>query len=136
MVRTLFIGFAMIALFLCAGCTDTGTLQPSGGGASTGDYSEGLTYSVSSDPVQHYRSDGTCYYRVETVDVINNGATDAENVMVRCNLVDPSTGAVSDTTSKYFELIEAGDHQGFSVELDGECGMEYELEVQISRDEK
>jgi hypothetical protein len=135
MVRTLFIAIITVVLFMCAGCTDTGS-QSSGGGASTGDYSEDLTYSISSDPVLHYRSDGTCYYRVDTVDVINNGAANAENVMVRCKLVDPSTGTVSDTASKYFELIEAGDHQGFSVELDGECGKEYDLKVQITREEK
>ncbi|WP_157199011.1 hypothetical protein [Methanolacinia paynteri] len=133
-IGTFLIAAAMLALLVSAGCTDSGS-QSSGGGSSSGN-SDGLTYSLSSGPVQHYRSDGTCYYRVETVDVRNNGADDARNVVARCNLVDPSTNEVVDTYSKYFEVIEAGDHQGFSVSLNGECGTAYKLEVEISRDEK
>lgn len=138
-IHVLFITGMMLALLASAGCT--GELNnsvipvqssPQGTAAAPDDYSEGLTYTAT-EPVQHFRSDGSCY-RVADVNVINNGATDAENVVIRCNLVDSSTGAVSDTMSRYFEIIESGDHQAFTVELDGACGTGYELKVLISRD--
>lgn len=126
-------GITLVALFMSAGCTDfnTGSTQSSQTGTSD---SYGDLTSATSQLVQHYRSDGTCYYRADTVDIINNGAEDAQNVVVRCNLVDPATGKVLDTMSRYFEVIQAGDHQAFEVELDGECGKTYELEVKISKE--
>jgi len=134
-MKALFIaGMVLFALFISAGCTDfnTGSTQSSQSGASA--YGYGDLTSATSQLVQHYRSDSTCYYRADTVDIINNGAEDAQNVVVRCNLVDPATGKLLDTTSRYFEVIQAGDHQAFEVELNGECGKTYELEVKISKE--
>lgn len=125
------------AVILSAGCTGSqGTSGPSGDNddRKSDDYQERLSYSAT-NPVTHYRSDGSCYW-VSDVDVRNDGDEDADNVMVRCNLVDTATNTVSDTKSRYFEVINAGDHAAFTVELDGNCGSNYNLEVIISRDER
>ena len=136
-IKFFFIACAIVLLVISSGCTgDLNTsLNPLQKPQNTGgqdNYSGGLTYTATI-PVQHFRSDGSCY-RVSNVDIINSGKTLAENVVIRCNLVDSSTGAVSDTMSRVFEKIEPGDHQAFTVELDGECGTDYTLEVLMSRD--
>lgn len=134
--KAIFIAFIMFALIISAGCTDfnsdpTQTKQTTTSTENFGD----LTF-TKSPLVQHYRSDGSCYYRADTVDIINNGKKDALNVVVRCNLVDSSSGKIPDTMSRYFEIIRAGDHQAFDVELDGECGKSYNLEIKISKEEE
>ena len=131
-IQTIALAGLLFALFISAGCTDLNSnpaQSEEGKVMSSDNYSEGLTYTAT-EPVQHYRSGGSCY-RVADVNIMNKGATDAQNVVVRCNLIDPSTNSVSDTMSKYYEVIDSGDHKAFTVELDGTCGTTYELEVVI-----
>ncbi|MBQ4414630.1 MAG: hypothetical protein II861_00820 [Methanomicrobium sp.] len=108
----------LIAVFaaLVCGCT-TSQSAGSSAGTSSGDYILDIT---SSDPVWHTNPDGSCYY-VSQIDVKNIGVNPAKNVMVRCNLNDESGNTIG-TDSRYFEVIDAGDHKGFTVTIDGDCG--------------
>lgn len=82
---------------------------------------------------KHYKSDGSCYY-TSTIDIKNTGKDDAKNVMVRCNLKESDSGSIADTKSEFFEVIDAGDHKVFTVNLDGDCDTLYGIGVDITED--
>lgn len=113
----------LTALFF-AGCT-----------ASQEDALSGNFEHTASQPEKHFNPDGTCYYTSQ-VDVRNTGSDAAENVMVRCSLKDTDTGSISDTESRYFEIIDPGDHKILTVNLDGECNKSYEVSVDITENYK
>lgn len=106
----------VFAAALICGCT---TSQPAGSSAASGDFVNVLDI-TSSNPEWHTSPDGSCYY-VSQINVKNIGGSPAKNVMVRCYLKDES-GSTIGSDSRYFEVIDAGDHKAFSVKIDGDCG--------------
>ncbi|MBN2735122.1 MAG: hypothetical protein JXQ82_09745 [Methanomicrobiaceae archaeon] len=115
----------IISAILISGCTTTQSGQ-------TGSRSFEQTISL---PEQHYRPDGSCYY-TSLIDVKNSGQGPAMNVMIRCALKDPVTGDTVDSESRFFEVIDEGDHKAFTVSLDGECNMNYAIGVDVTEDYK
>ncbi|EHQ34715.1 hypothetical protein [Methanoplanus limicola] len=124
--------FTIALLFLltaASGCTTGGT----GSEEDNGIYSRTFSSTVTL-PQQHYRPDGTCYW-VSDIMVTNNGLKDEKNVVVRCSLKEADSGTVSDTETRYFELFPAGENKGFTVELDGDCGKNYGIGVNIKTED-
>jgi len=119
---------AVVFLTAVSGCT---TETDSG---DNGIYSQSFSSTITL-PQQHYRPDGTCYW-VSDIMITNNGLNDEKNVVVRCSLKEADTGTVSDTETKYFELFPAGENKGFTVELDGDCGKNYGVGVDIKTEDK
>ncbi len=112
----LLIAAALSAALIC-GCTST-TSQPASPEQS--DDVVNVLEVTSSEPVWQTRPDGSCYYTSQ-IDVKNVGKNDAKDVMIRCNLMDEA-GNIVNTNSQYYEVIDAGDHKGFTVTIDGDCG--------------
>lgn len=110
----LLIAAALSAALVC-GCTTSQPASPE----QSGDIVNVLEVTAS-DPVWHTNPDGSCYY-VSQIDVLNVGENAAKNVMIRCHLKD-DTGNIVNTNSQYYEVIDAGDHKGFTVTIDGDCG--------------
>lgn len=110
----LLIATALSAALVC-GCTTSQPASPE----QSGDIVNVLEVTAS-DPVWHTNPDGSCYY-VSQIDVLNVGENAAKNVMIRCHLKD-DTGNIVNTNSQYYEVIDAGDHKGFTVTIDGDCG--------------
>ncbi len=125
--------YAAIVVFLAAafsGCTDSVKIDSS----NSGTVSPSVEFEyTASDPVRHYTPEGGCYY-VSDIDVKNKGSVAAENVMVRCSLKTTGSGSISDTKSEFFEVIDAGDHKGFTLKFDGGCDGSYIVEVKITED--
>ncbi|MBP2132180.1 hypothetical protein J2128_000101 [Methanomicrobium sp. W14] len=111
----------------CAGCSSDSTTEKS---ISTHGFEK-----TASSLERHYTTDGSCYY-VSQVEVKNAGTGNAKNVMVRCNLIDRNSGETADTDSHFFEVIDEGDYKLFTAKLNGECGKEYNLDIDISEDYK
>ncbi len=111
----LLIAAALSAALVC-GCT---TASQPASPEQSGDIVNVLEVTAS-DPVWHTNPDGSCYY-VSQIDVLNVGENAAKNVMIRCHLKD-DTGNIVNTNSQYYEVIDAGDHKGFTVTIDGDCG--------------
>jgi hypothetical protein len=119
------IALVIISVILISGCTTTQSGQ-------AGSHNFEQTISL---PEQHYRPDGSCYY-TSLIDVTNSGQGPAMNVMVRCALKDQVTGDTADSESRFFEVIDEDDHKAFSVSLDGECGKNYAIGVDVTEDYK
>ncbi|UUX91943.1 hypothetical protein [Methanoplanus endosymbiosus] len=119
----------VVFLTAASGCT-TGTENKNDDGMYSQTFSSTITL-----PEQHYRQDGTCYW-VSDIMITNNGLKDEKNVVVRCSLKEADTGTVSDTETKYYELFPAGENKGFTVELDGDCGKNYGVGVNIKTEDK
>ena len=127
MKKTVIVSITILLIAVAfAGCT---AAQPQS------DASAGSFTKTASLPIKHFNPDGTCYYTT-TVDVRNTDSAAAKNVMVRCSLKDSGTGNIADTKSQFFEVIDAGDHKAFTVNLDGECNIAYEISVDVTKDYK
>jgi len=122
MRRVIALGFLAMAMVLCAGCLDTG---------SVGQITPADEIKVSLSRVDDEWSIGLgCYWTAEGY-VYNSGNGTAEGVQVSLNLVDAGTGAIEDSRTVEIGTLAPGASQSFSVKLDGECGNQYRVDVRL-----
>lgn len=122
MRRIVAFGFLAVAMVVCAGCIDMGSV---GQVTSAGDIK------VSLSKVDDEVSIGLgCYWTAEGY-VYNSGNSTAEGVQVRLNLVDAGTGSIEDSRTVEIGTLVPGTSQSFSVKLDGECGNQYRVDARL-----
>jgi hypothetical protein len=122
MRRVIALGFCAMAMVLCTGCLDTG---------SVGQVTSADDVKVSLSKIDDEWSLGLgCYWTAEGY-VYNSGSATAEGVQVSLNLIDAGTGAIKDSRTVEIGTLAPGASQAFSVKLDGECGNQYRVDVRL-----
>jgi hypothetical protein len=136
----LFMGLACFAA--AAGCTEqpatdlqTPTAEPTVTPASGDPPGPQPSFeTATTTPVQHFRADGSCYFRV-TGSVTNTGSAPGKNVVVRFLLIDEQSNAVRSTETMLLPQFAVGETKQFTVAaLNGDCGRSYRAEIRTMHD--
>lgn len=130
-----------IILTACGGCTDSpngitdkdiivipATIVPA---PSVGQQVYGNLVIDVPDFVQHWKSDGTCYWEGR-IHVTNTGDTPEIQVVIRSYLMRASDNEKAYVASKTLQRIPAGESLSYVSSLFGTCDTDYYIEVKVS----
>jgi hypothetical protein len=114
---------SFILLTLASGCTQANFTNP-------GEVPGGVNVALSKVDAEWSFGLG-CYWTADGY-VYNSGTQAVDNVQAHVTLIDRTTMAIQDSRSVAVGRLEPGESRSFAVKLDGECGGEYRVAVQVT----
>ena len=114
---------SVLLLTLASGCTQATFSSP-------GEVPGGVNVALSKVDAEWSVGLG-CYWTVNGY-VYNSGTQPVDDVQAHVTLIDRTTGAIQDSKSVAAGSLGPGESRSFAIKLDGECGGEYRVAVQVS----